>query len=206
MTEAESAVADSLLFEAVLFEREAFTAKSPALRAEALSRKADLCLRAGNPRSALSALERIPMFALSPSKRTEITSRKALCAYLDEDYDAALSYLAEAGKTVSLSAYSRKSEAVGMALGFVVPVGYAYAGASFGETLLSTLLNAASITWAVTQIGAELYITGGLGGAIALSSTFLGAQKRISTLILSHNAISSAEAKRNAAIGAFSLQ
>ncbi len=179
---------DSLFFEAVLCERESFEARFPLQKADALKRKSELCLKAGKPGAALEALERVPMFALSPEERHDVTLKKASCAYLSEDCDAALSYLAEAGVETPALTTPHKSEALGMALGFIVPAGYAYAGATFGETLLSTLLNAASLTWTVTQIGAGLYLTGGLGGAIALSSTFLGAQKHISTLIQTYNA------------------
>lgn len=161
--------------------------------------RADLLKRAGDYEDALSLLSQVRMYLLSPEQRRELTLQKALCAYLSKDYDASLSYISEAGLKLSPDSPKHKNEYIGMALTFLVPMGYAYAEAPWTEAVLSTALNAGSIAWAVTQLSAGLYVAGGLGGAIALSYTFLGAQERVATLIENYNSSAVVAAKREAA-------
>lgn len=139
------------------------------------------------------------MYLLSPEERRELTLQKALCTYLSKDYDASLSYLAEAGVKASPESPRRKNEYLAMALTFLVPAGYAYAEAPWTEAVLSTALNAGSVAWTVTQLAGGLYLAGGLGGAIALSYTFLGAQERVATLVENYNSFEVVAAKREAA-------
>lgn len=161
--------------------------------------RADLLKRAGDYSEALSLLSQVRMYLLSPEERYEITVQKALCSYLSKDYDASLSYLAEAGSKSSTASPKRKNEYLAMALTFLVPAGYAYAEAPWTEALLSTALNAGSIAWTVTQLAGGLYLSGGLGGAIALSYTVLGAQERVATLVENYNSSVVVAAKREAA-------
>lgn len=164
-----------------------------------LTTRADLLKRAGDYSEALSLLSQVRMYLLSPEQRRELTVQKALCAYLSKAYDASLSYISEVGLKLSPDSPKRKNEYIGMALTFLVPAGYAYAGAPWPEAVLSTALNAGSIAWAVTQLSSGLYVAGGLGGAIALSYTFLGAQERVATLIENYNSSVVVAAKREAA-------
>lgn len=62
---------------------------------------------------------------------------------------------------------------------------------------ISTALNAASIAWTVTQIASGCYVSGILGGAIMLSSTYLGAQQRTLQLCEEKNRKALDDAKRS---------
>lgn len=171
----------------------------PRIVNASLTARADLLKRAGDYEEALSLLSQVRMYLLSPEQRRELTLQKALCAYLSKDYDASLSYISEAGLKLSPDSPKCKNEYLGVAMTFLVPAGYAYAGAPWSEAVLSTALNAGSIAWAVTQLSAGLYVAGGLGGAIALSYTFFGAQERVATLIENYNSSAIVAAKREAA-------
>ena len=83
-----------------------------------------------------------------------------------------------------------------MLLTLAVPAGYIYVGAPL-EGVISTALNAASIAWTVTQIASGCYVSGILGGAIMLSSTYLGAQQRTSQLCEEKNRKALDDAKRS---------
>lgn len=190
---------DSLRYEALLCEREAFGVADPRGVNASLMSRADLLKRAGDYAESLSLLSQVRMYMLSPDERYELTVQKALCAYLSKDYDASLSYLAEAGAKLSTDSPKRKNEYLAMALTFLVPAGYAYAEAPWTEAVLSTALNAGSIAWTITQLAGGLYPAGGLGGAIALSYTFLGAQERVATLVENYNSSAVVAAKREAA-------
>lgn len=161
--------------------------------------RADLLKRAGDYPEALSLLSQVRMYMLSPEERRELTLQKALCSYLSKDYDASLSYLSEAGLKASPEPAKRKNEYLAMALTFLIPAGYAYAEAPWTEAVLSTALNFGSIAWTVTQLAGGLYVAGGLGGAIALSYTVLGAQERVATLVENYNSSAVVAAKREAA-------
>lgn len=190
---------DSLRYEALLCERDAFGVQNPRIVNASLVTRADLLKKTGDYAEALSLLSQVRMYLLSPEERYELTVQKALCAYLSKDYDASLSYLSEAGAKASPAPVGRKNEYLAMALTFLVPAGYIYAEAPWTEAVLSTALNAGSIAWTVTQLAGGLYLAGGLGGAIALSYTVLGAQERVATLVENYNSSAVVAAKREAA-------
>ena len=188
---------DSLLFEAAKCERIVYEAQNPRELNSALQRKAECYKQAGLYSEACATLERVRMFAVPSSDRVNVLVQKALCAFLAEDYDMSLNFLAEAGVPCGYTQPRLKSEWAAMFLTLLVPAGYIYVGAP-GEGLLSTALNAASITWAVTQTVAGLPVIGILGGCLALSETYLGAQERVATLLARHNDELVRGAKRDA--------
>lgn len=189
---------DSLLFEAAKCERIVFEAANPLEANDALLQKTEIYKQAGLYKEALQTLERVRLYAVAPDRRANITVQKSLLAFLSADYDASLSYLEELGVQTEYVEPKLKKDWLGMALTFLVPAGYIYAGAP-GEGAVSTALNAAAVTWIVTQLNAGLPVTALLGGALALSYTFLGAQERVAELIAIHNSSKISEAKREAA-------
>ena len=201
---ASDARRDSLLFEAAKCERIVYEAQNPRELNSALQRKAECYKQAGLYSEACSTLERVRMFALPSSERGEVLAQKALCAFLAEDYDMAMNFLAEAGVECKYQQPKLKSEWTAMLLTLLVPAGYIYVGAPL-DGLVSTALNAASVTWAVTQISAGLPVIGILGGCLALSETYLGAQERVAVLLEKYNNSLIASAKRDA-VGAALLE
>ena len=189
---------DSLLFEAAKCERIVFDATNPLEANDALIRKAELYKQAGLYGEALSTLDRVRLFLVPADRRTEITIQKSLCAFLGGNYDASLSYLEELGIQTEYVEPKLKKDWLGMALTFLVPAGYIYAGAP-GEGAVSTALNAGSVAWVIVNLNAGLPVTALLGGALALSYTFLGSQERVAELIAIHNSSKVSDAKRDAA-------
>ena len=189
---------DSLLFEAAKRERIVFEARSPIEVNDALLQKAEFYKQAGLYKEALQTLERVRVYLVPADSRSNLTVQKSLFAFLAGDYDASLSYLEELGVHTEYVEPKLKKDWIGMALTFLVPAGYIYAGAP-GEGAVSTALNAASVAWIVVNLNAGLPVTALLGGALALSYTFLGAQERVAELIAIHNSSKISEAKREAA-------
>lgn len=72
-----------------------------------------------------------------------------------------------------------------MALSFLPPLGHFYCS-EFGEGALSGTLNAASLAFTVANLASGYWITGLLGGGIALDQTLMGAQQRCAQLIEKH--------------------
>ncbi len=194
---AQDVKVDSLLFEAAKRERIVFEAQSPVEVNEALIEKAELYKQAGLYRDALTTLERVRVYLVPADRRADLIIQKSLCAYLDADYDASISYLEELGVQTEYVEPKLKKDWVGMALTFLVPAGYIYAGAA-GEGAVSTALNAGSVAWIVLNLNAGLPVTAILGGALALSYTFLGSQERVAELIAIHNSSKISDAKRDA--------
>ena len=201
---ASDARRDSLLFEAAKCERIVYEAQNPRELNSALQRKAECYKQAGLYSEACATLDRVRMFALPSSERGGVLAQKALCAFLAEDYDMAMNFLAEAGVECKYQQPKLKSEWAALLLTLLVPAGYIYVGAPL-DGLVSTALNAASVTWAVTQISAGLPVIGILGGCLALSETYLGAQERVAVLLEKHNNSLIASAKRDA-VGAALLE
>lgn len=189
---------DSLLFEAAKCERIVFEAANPGEVNEALLFKAELYKQAGLYKEALQTLERMRLYMVKGDLRSDVILQKSLLAFLAQDYDASLSYLEELGIETNYVEPKLKKDWVGMVLTFLVPAGYIYAGAP-GEGAVSTAMNAASVAWIVTQLNAGLPVTALLGGALALSYTYLGAQERVAELIAIHNSSKVSAAKRDAA-------
>lgn len=183
---------------AAQFEKAVYMADDPVEANTALLQKARCYKNGGLYENAVSTLGRIAMFAASEEERREILYEKALCCYLAADYDGSISALEEMGIDVGYVAPKLKSPGLGVGLTFLVPAGYCYAGAPL-EGLLSTGLNAASVGWIILEISQSCWIGGILGGAIALYSTFYGAQERVARLIEEHNSKTVATAKRDAA-------
>ena len=195
--DAQTARRDSLLFEAAKCERIVYEAQNPREVNAALRRKAELYKQAGLYKEAGATLERVRMYLVAAPERGDVLVQKALCAFLAEDYDSAMSLLAEAGVECNYVQPKLKNEWAAMLLTLLVPAGYCYVGAP-GEGLVSTALNAASVTWAVTQISAGLPVIGILGGCLCLSETYMGAQERVAYLLELHNREALREAKRRA--------
>ena len=191
-------VTDSLLFEAAKCERIVFEAANPGVVNEALLSKAGLYKQAGLYKEALQTLERVRLYMVKADLRTDVIVQKSLLAFLAGDYDASLSYLDELGIETNYVEPKLKKDWVGMVLTLLVPAGYIYAGAP-GEGAVSTAMTAASVVWIVTQLNAGLPVTALLGGALALSYTYLGAQERVAELIADHNSSKVSDAKRDAA-------
>ena len=189
---------DSLLFEAAKRERIVFEARNPIEVNDALLQKAEFYKQAGLYKEALQTLERVRVYLVPADSRADLTVQKSLLAFLAGDYDASLSYLEELGVHTEYVEPKLKKDWIGMALTFLVPAGYFYAGAP-GEGAVSTALNAASVAWIVVNLNAGLPVTALLGGALALSYTFLGSQERVAELIAIHNSSKISAAKRDAA-------
>lgn len=76
---------------------------------------------------------------------------------------------------------AEKSEKVATVLGFLPPLGHFY-NEAYGEGLLSLGLNALSVSYTVLNCIGGYWISGILGGLIALNYTYMGAQERSSAL------------------------
>lgn len=183
------------LYAASLCEKAVFEAQTPRQANQALLEKARILHGQQLYRQEMEALGRLRMYALRPEQRGEVLERQALCAFLSEDYDAALSLFEEAGIETGYVQPKLKSEWAAMFLTFLVPAGYIYVEKPL-EGLLSTSLNALSVLWIVSQISSGCYVSGILGGAIALNGTYLGAQKRVAQLLYQRNAEIIRESKK----------
>ena len=72
------------------------------------------------------------------------------------------------------------------ALSFVPPLGHLYNGA-YGEGALSAGLNAAAVAFTVANLLGGYWVTGLLGGGMALNYTYMGNQQRNQALVEKHN-------------------
>lgn len=79
-----------------------------------------------------------------------------------------------------------KDEGKAMAMAFLPPLGHFYAG-NYGEGLLSMALNAAAAGWCVWQCLGGNWISGLVGGGMALNYTFMGNQERVAYLVEKYN-------------------
>lgn len=177
---------DSLLFEAAKCERIIYDNPNPLTVNEAILKKVSLYREAGENALALQTLQRIRMFAMSPEARKSVLIERAWLNYLLEDYEASLACLNEAGVEVDYKKSDLLDGWTAMLLTILVPAGYIYVGAPV-EGAVSTALNAASVAYIVFQISSGMYISGIVGGAFALNATYLGAQKRVATLVKDRN-------------------
>lgn len=185
---------DSLYWamEAVACEREAFASGDMYEANDAILRKAKCCMRAGNYTSAAAALQRVQMYMLDAPGRIRTAHLKEVCAFLTGDFDAARSYSLEQPvlegadaedaaiaallgdmRSALAAAPSYKSESRAVALSFLPPLGQWYTG-HYAEGLVSVGLNAAAAGLvAFGCIGGD-WVTGLLGGGMALTYTFMG--------------------------------
>lgn len=185
------------MLEASLCERDAFYAGNPVEYNEALLRKAEIQMQAGMYADALHSMERLRMYSIPAAKRKEIGFKKAYAAYLKGDYDLSFSYLQESDFEVPYTEPKKKSEALAMALTFLVPAGFLYAEDPAGAVEY-TALNALSVAGIIYQLSSKCYVSGLLGGAMALNLTFMGAQEKVALLIQKRNSIILKESKRSA--------
>ena len=219
---------------AVEYERAAFEAEDPYDAAEALVAKAYCYKQCRRYDDAVATLGRVSMYVLAPERRQDVLYEKELCSYLAGDFDAAASYMEEAGDDLSprrllldalvlgecarwdeslfkaggvlttlyegeeLGAafdeldrlYARipqmKEEKQAVFRSFLPPLGHTYSG-HLSEGLISLGLNAAGAGWTVWQCLSGNWITGLLGGGIALSYTFMGGTARSAELAQQYN-------------------
>lgn len=171
---------------AVELERTAFMADSPDVANEAIIAKA-ICLReAGRYTEASSTLDRVRMYLLSPEQQASIMLEKAICSCLAGDVENTVSVLEQlsasdpelASALAELraefdSTHKSKTEGKAITLAFLPPLGHWYTK-NYGEGLKSMFLNAAAAGWTVWQCLSGCWISGLLGGGIALNSTFMG--------------------------------
>lgn len=81
---------------------------------------------------------------------------------------------------------AQRSGAAALAFSFFPPAGHFY-NEAYGEGLLSLGLNAASVAFTVANLLGGYWITGILGGAIALDYTFMGNLERNQQLVEIHD-------------------
>lgn len=199
---------DSLYWamEAVACEREAFVCGDMYEANAAILRKAACCMRAGDYSSAAAALQRVQMYMLDAPDRARTIHLKEVCAFLTGDFDAARSYaseqpvlkgadtedaaivvLLEDMRAALADAPPYKSGNRAMALSFLPPLGQWYSG-HYGEGLLSMGLNAAAAGLvAFGCIGGD-WVTGLIGGGMALTYTFMGNVSSSAEMAGKHNA------------------
>ena len=219
---------------AVQYERAAFGAEDPYDAAEALVSKAECYKQCGRYADAAATLGRVGLYLLPPERRREVLYQKELCSYLVGDFEAAASYMEEAGgeavpRRLLLDAlvlgecarwdesrerasqlldllydgaelkdagegleglFARvpalKEEKQAVLRSFLPPLGHSYSGHP-SEGLLSMGLNTAAAGWTVWQCASGNWITGLLGGGIALSYTFMGGMARSAELAEQYN-------------------
>ncbi|MDO5442408.1 MAG: hypothetical protein Q4G10_01930 [Bacteroidia bacterium] len=104
------------------------------------------------------------------------------CLYEGEELESALAQIEKQfSETPDLKSTSKV-----LALAFLPPLGHWYTG-HYGEGALSMLLNAAAAGWCVWQCLEGCWISGLLGGGIALNYTFMGNQERSAWLVEKYN-------------------
>ena len=219
---------------AVQYERAAFDAEDPYDAAEALVSKAECYKQCGRYSDAAATLGRVSMYLLPPERRDDVLYEKELCCYLAGDFEAAASYMEEAGEGSSprrllldalvLGECARWDEARGKSealmellydgddldaagtgldalfsevpelktekqavfRSFLPPLGHLYSG-HLSEGLVSLGLNSAALGWTVWQCVSGNWITGLLGGGIALNYTLMGGMERSAELAEQYN-------------------
>ena len=130
-----------------------------------LMEKAECYLHLQAPEMAARSLDRIALYALNDSLRTEIFALRALC-------EKALLPQIEA-----TDSQNSKNPETARWLSLIPGLGHFYAGA-VGEGFFSMALNAASIAFVAMELSSGLYVGAFLGGGILLSQTYLGATER----------------------------
>ena len=219
---------------AVQYERAAFEAADAYDAAEALVSKAECYKQCGRYADAAATLARVGMYLLPPERRADVLYEKELCSYLAGDFEAAASYMEEAGdgttpRRLLLDAlvlggcarwdesleksevlmdllydgadleaadaglaalFSRvpefRTEKQAVFRSFLPPLGHLYSG-HLAEGLVSMGLNAAAFGWTLWQCISGNWVTGLLGGGIALNYTFMGGMERSAELAEQYN-------------------
>ena len=178
---------------AVEYERAAFNAEDPREAAEALSEKAYCYRQCGRYDEAMSTLGRISMYQLAPERVDDVLYEKELCSYLSGDFEGAASYMDEAAASSTprrllldalvLAGCAKWDESQAKA---VPPLGHSYTG-HLPEGLACMGLDAAAVGWIVWQCLGGNWITGILGGGIALNASFMGGLERSVSLVDEYN-------------------
>lgn len=171
---------------AVEAERAVYLAEDPDAANDALIAKAFCYRQAGMFSDASSTLGRVRMYLLSPDRQDAVLLEQALCHCLAGDPEAAVSVLepraahdtelsqALAALRVEFdSAHKYKKEGTAVALAFLPPLGMWYTK-HYGEGMKSFVSNAAAAGWTVWQCLGGCWISGLLGGGLALNHTFMG--------------------------------
>ena len=130
-----------------------------------LMEKAECYLHLQAPEMAARSLDRIALYALNDSLRTEIFALRALCE------KAALPQIE------ATDSQNFKNPETARWLSLIPGLGHFYVGA-VGEGFFSMALNAASIAFVAMELSSGLYVGAFLGGGILLSQTYLGATER----------------------------
>lgn len=187
------------VYKAVECERAVFEAGSQDVDSLIMA-KVQCLKQAGEFASASENLGRIMMFGLTEEQLHDVLYEKELCSYLSGDFEAAASYMKESGRE-SLSALDSlvlaengllegmprvKSEGTATFLSFLPPLGHFYTD-NYGEGMLSMALNAGAASFALFNILDGCWVTGILGGAIALNYTFMGNMERTLFLVDKYN-------------------
>ncbi len=180
---------------AALCEKRAYLATDPRQFNEAIFQKAHILCQIGEYQEALSTLERVRAYSLDAKGRDSLGVQKAYLAYMMKDYDRAFSYLQEIDINPICTPVHKKSQWAAMFLTFLVPAGFLYAE-SPSDAVLYTGLNALAIGGIIFQISSGCYLSGILGGAMALNVTFMGAQEKVALLVEKRNSSLVEESKR----------
>lgn len=171
---------------AVGLERAVFLAQDAAEANAALVAKAACYRQAGLYSDACGTLDRVKMYLLSPGQQDAVLLEKAICHCLGGEPEAALSTLEPRAARDSVLAsaiialreefdasHKLKKEGTAVALAFLPPLGQWYTS-HYGAGLKSLVSNAAAAGWTVWQCLSGCWISGLLGGGIALNETFMG--------------------------------
>lgn len=115
---------------------------------------------------AVKTLDRIALYALTDSLRTEVFALRASC---ENPFQK-----------------KRKNPDTARWLSMIPGAGHFYAG-KVGEGIFSLFLNAASIGFIALELSSGLYVGAFLGGGILLSQPYLGGTERAIQLVYEYN-------------------
>lgn len=126
---------------------------------------------------AVKTLDRIALYALTDSLRTEVFALRALCE--GENHSSMTTEAQSMQK-------QRKNPNTARWLSMIPGAGHFYAG-KVGEGIFSLFLNAASIGFIALELSSGLYVGAFLGGGILLSQPYLGGTERAIQLVYEYN-------------------
>ena len=200
LSAAFSIEAQDWAMEAVECERRVFEAEDPREANDALVRKA-LCYRKLQEYSKAGAtLGRVRMYLMDTEEQNEVLLNKALCSALDLNMEGALACLeqiiasgTETGQDLKWridalknSLPAPKSGDKAMLLAMLPPLGHCYTG-NYKEGAVSSTLNVLAAGWTLWQCLEGNWISGLLGGGIALNYTYMGGVERAVALVEEYN-------------------
>ncbi len=138
------------------------------------------------PEMATKTLDRIALYAVNDSLRSEIFALRALYAPEALSLDTFGENDGKAGLPAETLSIKQKNPETARWFSMIPGAGHFYVGA-VGEGLFSLFLNAASISFIVFELSSGLYVGGLLGGGILLSQTYLGGTERAIQLTNQYN-------------------